>query len=155
MRMLLLFALFSVTKALAAGDPAPWPRWRGPSDNGSIAQGAYPLKWDAKHVKWKTPLPGKGCSTPIVLGRQIFLTAPVDGQDAALAFDWEGKELWRKSLGPEQVGKRQNSSGCNPSPATDGTILTHAVRRTMKGIAAKATRASWGFAVPFAHVTAR
>lgn len=119
--LLLLIALFSVTYASAAGDPAPWPRWRGPSDNGSTVQGSYPLKWDAEHVRWKVSLPGKGCSTPIVLGRRIFLTAPVAGQDAALAFDWEGKELWRKTLGLEQAGKRQNSSGCNPSPATDGT----------------------------------
>jgi outer membrane protein assembly factor BamB len=123
MRMLLLLVLFSVTNALAAEAPGPWPRWRGPSDNGSTVQGSYSLKWDAEHVRWKTPLPGKGCSTPIVLGRRIFLTAPLEGQDAALAFDWEGKELWRKSLGPEQAGKRQNSSGCNPSPATDGASV--------------------------------
>jgi hypothetical protein len=96
MRLLLLFALFSVTNALVAGDPAPWPRWRGPSDNGSTAQGSYPLKWDAEHVKWKTPLPGNGCSTPIVLEHRIFLTAPVEA-GRSLAFDWEGRSR-RKSL---------------------------------------------------------
>jgi outer membrane protein assembly factor BamB len=121
--MLFIVALFSVTNVLAADAPAAWPHWRGPSENGSTAPGNYPVKWNAEKARWKAPLPGKGCSTPIVWGHRIFLTAPVEGQDAALAFDWEGKELWRKTLGTEQAGKRQNSSGCNPSPATDGTNL--------------------------------
>jgi outer membrane protein assembly factor BamB len=43
--------------------------------------------------------------------------------DAALAFDWQGKALWQQTLGPEEAGKRQNSSGCNPSPVTDGQNL--------------------------------
>src|SRR5262249_48051230 len=69
---------------------------------------------------WSAPLPGKGCSTPIVWDKQIFLTAPINGMDAALAFDWEGKAVWQRTLGTELEGKRQNSSGCNPSPVTDG-----------------------------------
>lgn len=104
----------------AADDPGNWPRWRGPRDNGSVAQGSYPVKWDATNVLWKTALPGKGCSTPVVWAQRIFLTAPVNGLDAALAYGWDGKPLWQKTLGPEQAGKRQNSSGSNPSPATDG-----------------------------------
>ncbi|HWH70433.1 MAG TPA: hypothetical protein VNT26_13685, partial [Candidatus Sulfotelmatobacter sp.] len=37
-----------------------WPRWRGPHDKGSTAQGKYPVKWDATKVLWQAPLPGKG-----------------------------------------------------------------------------------------------
>ena len=86
-----------------------WPRWRGPHDNGSTPQGAYPVKWDAtNHILWKAPLPGKGCSTPVVWEQRIFLTAPADGQDAVLAFDWSGKALWQKTLGSERAGKQQN-----------------------------------------------
>lgn len=107
-------------QALAAEDGANWPQWRGPQANGSTTQGNYPVKWDSTNVLWKTPLPGKGCSTPIVWARKIFLTAPIKGQDAVLAFDWDGKPLWERTLGAEQAGKRQNSSGSNPSPVTDG-----------------------------------
>jgi len=123
MKIFLLLAALLVANALAAADVGPWPRWRGPSENGSTVQGTYPMKWDAEHVRWKAPLQGKGCSTPIVLGRRIFLTAPVEGQDGALALDWEGKVLWQRTLGLEQAGKRQNSSGCNPSPASDGASV--------------------------------
>jgi outer membrane protein assembly factor BamB len=117
---LLFFSL--VLPALLPGAEARsnWPQWRGPDQHGSAARGSYPTRWDASNVLWKAALPGKGCSTPIVWSKRIFLTAPIDGQDAALAFDWDGKPLWRATLGEEKAGKRQNSSGCNSSPATDG-----------------------------------
>ena len=104
----------------AAADQDNWPQWRGPLDNGSTAHGTYPVKWDSTNVLWKVPLPGKGCSTPAVWAKRIFLTAPVNGLDAALAFDWAGKPLWQQTFGQEEPGKNPNGSGSNPSPATDG-----------------------------------
>jgi len=106
--------------AAAEGD-SNWPRWRGPHDNGSVDTGSYPVKWGANaHLLWKISLPGKGCSTPIVWNGRIYVTAPVEGQDALLAFDGSGKLLWQATFGPEFKGKHKNGSGCNPSPATDG-----------------------------------
>jgi outer membrane protein assembly factor BamB len=118
---LLAAATFFVSMEALAEDPADWPRWRGPHDNGSTEQGAYPVKWDAAaNLLWKTALPGKGSSTPIVWKRRIYLTAPVEGKDALLAFDWWGKPLWKCVLGPERPGAHRNGSGCNPSATTDG-----------------------------------
>jgi outer membrane protein assembly factor BamB len=101
-----------------------WPRWRGPADQGSTAAGDYPAKWDiaaGTNIAWKTPLPGKGTSTPIVWGDRIYLTSPADGNDAVLAFGLaDGKPLWQTPLGPERPGKHRNGSGSNPSPLTDG-----------------------------------
>ncbi|MBI4658351.1 MAG: PQQ-binding-like beta-propeller repeat protein [Verrucomicrobia bacterium] len=119
------FALLVLTSAAFATVPveihANWPRWRGPNDNGSNEHGSYPVKWDsASNLLWKAPLPGKGCSTPVVWESRIFLTAPADGQDAVLALDWSGKRLWQTALGAEDPGKHRNGSGSNPSPVTDG-----------------------------------
>jgi outer membrane protein assembly factor BamB len=101
-----------------------WPGWRGPRDNGTAEPGTYPVKWDGNtNVLWTVALPGKGCSTPVVWNKRIFLTAPADGQDAALSFDWSGKLLWQTKLGPERPGKHRNGSGSNPSPVTDGRSL--------------------------------
>jgi outer membrane protein assembly factor BamB len=113
--------LFIPAIALGAmAEPASWPNWRGPGQNGSAEQGSYPVKWDATNMLWNVPLPGKGCSTPIVWDQRIFVTAPTNGLDAVLAFDWAGKPLWQTTLGPEQVGRHRNGSGSNPSPVTDG-----------------------------------
>lgn len=78
------------------------------------------MKWSAEKVLWKTPLPGKGCSTPVVWNERIYLTAPIEGKDAVLAFDAAGKRLWHTPLGAERAGKHRNGSGCNASPVTDG-----------------------------------
>src|SRR5687767_2300051 len=101
-----------------AAEGANWPQWRGPEDNGSTATGKLPTKWDASHVVWKVALPGKGCSTPIVWNHRIYVTTPVDGQDALLALDESGQRLWQTKLGGENPGRHRNGSGSNPSPVT-------------------------------------
>jgi outer membrane protein assembly factor BamB len=109
------------TMLVFAADAAPqWPRWRGPHDNGSTVVGNYPERLTAELVRWKSPLPGKGCSTPVVLNERIYLTSPSNGLDTVLAFDWSGKPLWMTALGAEDPGKHRNGSGSNPSPTTDG-----------------------------------
>jgi outer membrane protein assembly factor BamB len=113
----------AVVRSVTPEDLDNWPRWRGPQDNGSTTQGTYPVKWDATNVLWQTPLPGKGCSTPVVWAKRIFLTAPDKGSDAVLAFDRAGKPLWQKTFGQEQPGKHRSGSGSNPSPATDGQTV--------------------------------
>ncbi|MBI4624952.1 MAG: PQQ-binding-like beta-propeller repeat protein, partial [Verrucomicrobia bacterium] len=93
-------------------------------ENGSTTQaGKIPAQLDPAKVLWQAPLPGKGCSTPIVWDRRIYLTAPVGGQDALLSYDWTGKLLWQTKLGSETAGKHRNGSGSNPSPVTDGKGL--------------------------------
>jgi len=53
------------------------PAWRGPNANGVADPGqSPPLVWsDSENVIWKTPVPGRGHSTPIVMGSRIFLTS--------------------------------------------------------------------------------
>ena len=98
-----------------------WPKWRGPEDTGSSSQGNYATKWSGDSgLEWKLPLPGKGCSTPIVLGQQIILTAPSDGQDSVMSVNWKGQIEWLTSVGSHRDGKHRNGSGANPSPVSDG-----------------------------------
>lgn len=123
-RSVFTFALVTLTTVcLGAGDEGNWPHWRGPQDNGSVTHGSYPVRWDATNIFWKVALPGKGCSTPIIWEKRIFLTAPTNGLDAVLAFNWAGKPLWQTTFGLEQVGRHRNGSGSNPSPAADGSGL--------------------------------
>lgn len=121
-RLVAALCLSALAPPSALGaEPSPaWPRWRGPADQGSTATGKYPVAWDVTKPAWKAPLPGKGCSTPIVHADRIVLTAPVEGRDAVLAFDLAGQPVWRTVLGTETPGKHRNGSGSNPSPATDG-----------------------------------
>lgn len=120
------FLITSITAGLGVSSlaqQADWPRWRGPLDNGSAPVAGVPTKLDESTLAWKVELPGKGCSTPIVLGQAIYLTVPVDGNDAVQSYDFEGKLLWQVVFGPEAPGKHRNGSGSNPSPVSDGKAV--------------------------------
>jgi outer membrane protein assembly factor BamB len=107
-----------------AATPDAWPNWRGPNGSGSIATGSYPVKWDTSRVAWKVALPGKGTSTPIVHDGRVYVTTPDNGEDAVLAFDLTGKEIWRTKLGPATSPKHRTlASSGNASPVTDGKGL--------------------------------
>lgn len=76
---LLTLALFNAI----AGTPRStnWPQWRGPDGQGVSVETGLPDEWsDTKNVKWKTPIPGRGHSSPIVWGKKIFLTTALDGE---------------------------------------------------------------------------
>src|SRR5882724_371966 len=82
-RIGLLFAVLSCIPASAAEpglDPLDnWMQWRGPLATGEAPRGKPPLKWDEKtNIAWQIALPGRGSSTPIVLGDQVFVLAAVD-----------------------------------------------------------------------------
>jgi hypothetical protein len=52
----------------AAGPESYWPQWRGPDLNG-VARGTAPPQWsETRNIKWKTPVPGRGFSTPVLWG---------------------------------------------------------------------------------------
>ena len=117
-----LFLPFIFTAQGAEKTPeAHWPSWRGPQFTGSTNQGTYPSNWSSSdNVLWKIPMPGKGCSTPAVYGEQIIITAPIDGKDSVLCFDFAGKEKWRTTIAAGREGKHRNGSSSNPSPVTNG-----------------------------------
>ncbi len=115
--------LLSACSVASSETVSAWPSWRGPNDSGSVAGGNYPADLGSDKVVWKAPLPGKGCSTPIVLNKTIYLTAPVENHDAVLAYDWSGSELWRVQFGEQNPGKHRNGSGSNASPVTDGQAV--------------------------------
>ena len=107
----------------AAADVPDWPSWRGPLNYGSVGDGDYPVKFGAQEYLWRTSLPGRGCSTPILLDGKIYLTSPAEGNDAVLCYDLGGKELWRTVFGAENPGKHRNGSDSNASPVTDGQAI--------------------------------
>ncbi len=115
-----------VSLGLIAAMAAPlmannWPNWRGPGHNGVASSKNVPTEWSStKNLAWKIELPGKGSSTPIVWGGQVFVTCGVDGKNVLLAYSNTGKELWRTAVGSEIAGKHKKATGSNPSCVTDG-----------------------------------
>ena len=68
-------------RAAAKVPGANWPQWRGPAGNGVSEATNLPATWSREqNIKWKTPVPGRGHSSPIVWGKHIFLTTAIEGE---------------------------------------------------------------------------
>lgn len=125
-----------VCAALVIGTGATaenWPEFRGPNGDGKSAATGLPVRWsETQNVKWKTPIHGKGWSTPVVWGRQVWLTtATADGlKMSVLCVDKEtGKVLVDRVLfenvNPEPLGNDVNTYA-SPSPVIEaGRVYIH------------------------------
>jgi hypothetical protein len=128
-----------------------WPQWRGPLETGVAPNANPPTEWsEEKNIRWKTPLPGRGHSTPIVWGDRIFLTTAIpygekleprfSGAPGAhdnlpvtqrqkfvvLAVDrTSGAFAWRKTVHQAlpHEGGHNTGSLASASPVTDGEHL--------------------------------
>ncbi len=107
-----------------------WPWWRGPSRNGiAPASASPPTTFSAtENVVWKTPVPGRGHSSPTIVGNRIFLTTADDAQQSqsVVAFDKEsGKQLWITEISrggfPDNIHSKNTHA--TPTIACDGERL--------------------------------
>jgi outer membrane protein assembly factor BamB len=75
-RTAILGTWITASAAVLAGD---WPQFRGPTGDGLATATNPPLTWSpTQNVSWKTPIPGRGRSSPVVLGDRIWLTTAVE-----------------------------------------------------------------------------
>ena len=119
----LCFACWLTTCDSAWGEN--WMRFRGPTGQGISSETKLPVTWSAtKNIKWKTSLPGKGWSSPIVFEDHVFLTASteegvscrvicINRKDGSIAWT---TEVHRQKPGP----MRKQNSYATPTPVTDG-----------------------------------
>ncbi len=86
------------TMSAAGGKRQNWSQWRGSDGSGVSSETGLPLEWNRdKNVLWKTPIPGRGHSSPVIWGDRIFLTTDLEGEvipgaKAPIHFS-EGKEF--------------------------------------------------------------
>ena len=96
-----------------------WSRWRGPSGQGLVTGVGYPDVWSAtQNVLWKTPVPGRGNSSPIVWGDRVFLTtAEANGAKlSVVAFRRsDGVRMWSTAV-PAAAGNRSHYKNGHASP---------------------------------------
>lgn len=109
---------------------ANWPRFRGPGGLGIAPAADLPTAWDAESgegIRWKTPVPMPGNSSPIIWGDRLFLTGADEQRRVVLCYDAaEGKQLWETEIPatPESGGKvpelSEDTGFAASTPATDG-----------------------------------
>ncbi len=80
-----VFATFAFC-ATAFSAAENWPQYRGLAGDGHSDAKGMPLTFsETEHVKWKTAIHGKGWSSPVIWGSQIWLTtATEDGTELSV-----------------------------------------------------------------------
>lgn len=100
-RHLLPLALALTTGTLTLTAATEWPGWRGPDGQGHASGSGLPARWsESQNVAWKTPIPGRGWSSPVIDGEQIWLTTAME-----------------TAASPEDVARRLKNS-TNDQPLT-------------------------------------
>ncbi len=106
---------------------ADWNQWRGSHDGDGVIDANIPLEWsDTKNVIWKTPVPGRGYSQPIVVNGRIFVTTAIDeaGEQHLFCFDQQtGKQIWSKLVykGDFLEPSHLKNSEASSTPVSDGS----------------------------------
>ncbi len=94
---LVLGSLLFNTLPLAATD---WLEWRGSDGQGTSTATGLPETWsETSSVVWRTPTPGRGHSTPVIVGDQIWFTTAVE----KAASEAEAKERLKNNTGDQPV----------------------------------------------------
>jgi outer membrane protein assembly factor BamB len=78
----LVLILFSSPIAFTA--EAEWPQFRGPNGQGHASASQLPTTWsEGEKIAWKAAIPGRGWSSPVIAGNQIWLTTAVESPISA------------------------------------------------------------------------
>ncbi len=125
-----------------------WPGFRG-DGNGISKEKNLPIKWsEDKGVRWKTPIPGAGHSSPIVWGSRVFVTTAVPDDPNVETFRGgvyiggdrrnpdkseytyrvicldanQGNVLWSKAVARQSPKTRRHTKNtyASETPVTDG-----------------------------------
>jgi len=132
------FAIFAIACSHLT-TRADWPDFRGPGGDGHVSSSGQliglPLHWsETNNIKWKTEIPHKGLSTPVIMDGKVWLTtATVDGHDFfAICVDAEtGKMRFNEKLfhsdNPESLGNGASmNSYATPSAVIEpGRVYVH------------------------------
>lgn len=110
----------------AAGD---WRQFRGTDTTGVSDEATLPVKWSAtENIAWKSSLPGRGLSSPIIVGDRVFVTGSSGyRQDRlhVLCFSsQDGSRLWeRQFTATGRTVSHPKMCNATPTPASDGQRL--------------------------------
>lgn len=119
-RVLLALPLFfSFPSALPAAD---WPQFRGPDSTGTAPGATIPAE---PRIERAVPLPGRGLSSPIIVGEKLFLTCSSGPRQERLHLlclrESDGRELWQRQLqatGRTMSHPKTSIAAC--TPCSDG-----------------------------------
>ena len=125
MRYLIIVTVLihGLTATLRAAD---WPCWRGPDGLGVSQETNLPVQWSKeKNISWKVGVPGKGTSSPTVIGDRVYLTAqtPDTGLHVLAIHSGRGEIVWDREIGRGQLRTHNLHNMATPTTVSDGHLI--------------------------------
>ena len=104
---------------------ADWPQFRGPQGNGVSKDTKVPVKLDASSIAWAADLPGRGLSSPIIIGDRVFVTCssgPKQDRLHVICFNArDGTKRWERQFwATGRTMCHEKTCVAAPTPASDG-----------------------------------
>lgn len=118
-------ALFGTVIAASLASAANWMQFRGPSGSGVADDATLPVQLDTKAIAWTANLPGRGLSSPIIVGDRVFVTSSSGVKQDRLHVQCfnatDGKLRWERQFwATGRTMCHEKTSVAAPSPASDG-----------------------------------
>jgi outer membrane protein assembly factor BamB len=124
--IIVFLVLTWLSTRITMANEANWPQFRGPGGDGHADTTELPTKFsDSENVRWKTPVPGKAWSSPIIGGSLVWLTnANEEGTELSIvAIDTETGKIARNDIlfriADPQFCHKFNSYA-SPTPVLEG-----------------------------------
>ena len=106
-----------------------WLQFRGNHHQGLALNSSPPTNIDSeKHIAWKSALPGRGLSSPIIIGNRVFLTAASTADQTRLHVisldSTNGKIVWNREFwATGRTICHDKTCVAAPTPVSDGTHI--------------------------------
>lgn len=122
MRPALTLLLLVLILPCADSAAEEWTRFRGPNGSGISTATGIPVTWTEDDYQWQIDLPVQGSSSPVLWGRQIFLTGDdaENGQRSILCIDADsGRIEWRRDYPFEDHYLHRDNDFASGTPCVD------------------------------------
>jgi outer membrane protein assembly factor BamB len=125
-RQVVLAGLLALSTVSGSG--ADWAGFRGPAGNGVSQEAGVPERLDAGSIVWGIDLPGRGVSSPLIIGDRVLVTASSGARGDrlhVLCFRLsDGQLRWERQVwATGRTMTHEKISPAVPTPVSDGKAV--------------------------------
>lgn len=111
-----------------------WQEFRGVGGRGHSSATGLPVEWTKEQIRWQAKLPGRGWSSPVIAGNEIWMTTALENAAeaggglvlAALCVDRESGDVLREVKlfnQPQPPEIHSLNSYASPTPVIEGETV--------------------------------
>lgn len=124
----LIMAMFLGMLSVASSTQADWLQFRGPRSSGVAPTADLPTVLSSESIKWSIDLPGRGLSSPLVIGDNVIVTAASGPDQSQLHIIClsakDGSKRWdRRFWATGRTMTHPKTCVAAPTPVSDGKYI--------------------------------